>query len=99
MTIQEILESTGIPCAYFHFKTKQEPPFIVYYGDGQYNFNADDTFYYSYNEYRIEYYYTLKNERNEAAIETALLSAGYQYEKSEDVYIQSQNVFVIYYYI
>lgn len=93
----EALKRTGLPVAYYRFKTAQKPPFIVYMGNGQNTFSADNTFYWSENEYQIEYYFTEKNEDDEAAIEAALLGAGYQYIKSEDVYIQSEDVFVIYY--
>lgn len=99
MTIYETLQSTGLPCAYSHFKTEQEPPYLVYIGTGQNNFSADDTYYYGYNQYQVEYYYTQKNETTEAMIESALLSAGFRYAKSEDVYIETEDVFVIYYYI
>lgn len=97
MSIYEVLQSTGLPVAYSHFRTKQEPPFIVYMGDGQRTLSADNTFYWTYNGYRIEYYFTKKDETNEAAIEAALFNAGYQYVKSEDSYIQSEDLFVIYY--
>lgn len=97
MSIFEVLQSTGLPVAYSHFRTAQEPPFIVYMGDGQQTLSADNTFYWTDNDYQVEYYYKLKNETDEAAIEAALLSAGYQYQKSEDVYIQSEDLFVIYY--
>ena len=97
MSIFEVLQSTGLPVAYSHFRTAQEPPFIVYMGDGQQTLSADNTFYWTDNDYQVEYYFKLKNETDEAAIETALLSAGYQYQKSEDVYIQSEDLFVIYY--
>lgn len=97
MTIYEILQSTGLPCAYSHFKKAQSPPYIVYIGDGQDVFEADNTHYYRQNTYQIEYYFTTKNESNEARIENALLGAGYLYVKSEDVYIEDQGVFVIYY--
>lgn len=99
MTIYETLQSTGLPCAYSHFKKAQEPPYLVYIGTGQNNFHADDTHYYGYNTYQVEYYYTTKNEANEAAIEAALLASGFRYAKSEDVYIEAEGVFVIYYYI
>lgn len=99
MSIFEILQSTGLPCAYSHFKTKQEPPFIVYLGNGQTTFAADNTWYYRQNVYQIEYYFTKKSSDNEDAIEQALLDAGYQYEKSEDVYLEDQDMFLIYYYI
>lgn len=99
MTIFQVLQSTGLPCAYSHFKKKQSPPYIVYIGNGQDTFQADNTHYWKQNTYQVEYYFTTKNEQNEEAIETALLDNGYLYEKSEDVYIEDEGVFVIYYYI
>ena len=95
--IYDVLKSTGLPCAYSHFKTAQEPPYIVYIGNGQNTMKADDTVYWRNNTYQVEYYFTKKNETNETAIENALLNAGYIYDKSEDVYIEDQGVFVIYY--
>lgn len=97
--IYDTLQSTNLPCAYSHFKTKQEPPYIVYIGNGQETFEADNTHYWKTNSYQVEYYFTEKNEQNEASIEDALLNAGYLYEKSEDIFIESEGVFVIYYYI
>jgi len=99
MTIFQTLQSTGLPCAYSHFKKKQSPPYIVYIGNGQDVFEADNTHYWKQNTYQVEYYFTTKNESNEEAIETALLDNGFLYDKSEDVYIEDEGVFVIYYYI
>ena len=99
MTIYQTLQSTGLPCAYSHFKTDQTPPYIVYIGNGQDVLNADNTHYWRRNTYQVEYYFTTKNESNEADIEDALLENGFIYEKSEDIYIEDQGVFVIYYYI
>ena len=97
MTIYQTLQSTGLPCAYSHFKTSQTPPYIVYIGSGQDDLNADNTHYWRRNTYQVEYYFTEKNEQNETAIEDALLASGYVYEKSEDVFIEDEGVFVIYY--
>ena len=99
MTIYQTLQSAGLPCAYSHFKKPQTLPYIVYIGNGQEVFEADNTHYWKRNSYQVEYYFTTKNESNEASIEDALLEAGYLYEKSEDVYIEDEGVFVIYYYI
>ncbi len=99
MSIYQVLQSTGLPCAYSHFKKAQSPPYIVYIGSGQETADADDTHYWRENTYQVEYYFTTKNERNEEAIEAALLNNGFIYEKSEDVYIEDEDVFVIYYYI
>ena len=99
MKIFQTLQRTGLPCAYSHFKKAQSPPYIVYIGNGQETFEADNTHYYKQNSYQVEYYFTTKNESNEEAIEQALLDNGFLYEKSEDVYIEDEGVFVIYYYI
>lgn len=105
MTLYEILTDPntglGLPCAYSHFgkgdNVPEEPPFIVYMGNGQGNFRADNTYYHSENQYRLEYYFTEKDETMEARIEALLLENGYLYDKSEDVYIEDEGVFVIYY--
>lgn len=97
MTIYQVLQGTGLPCAYSHFKKPVEPPYIVYIGDGQDTMDADNTHYWRNNRYQVEYYFTQKNETNEAAIEDALLDNGYNYTKSEDVFIEAEGVFVIYY--
>ena len=70
---------------------------MVYIGDGQDTFEADNSYYWKRNRYQLEYYFTKKNEAEEAAIEKVLLDNGFLYEKSEDVYIENEGVFVIYY--
>lgn len=104
MTLYQILtdSETGldIPCAYSHFtedNAPSAPPYVVYIGNGQDTFQADNTYYHTKNKYQIEYYFTVKDEDEEAAIEQLLLDNGYKYEKSEDVYIEDEGVFVIYY--
>lgn len=97
MTIFEVLQSTGLPCVYGHFKKPQALPYIACLGDGQNTMPADNTYYWRKNTYQIEYYFTTKNEANEAAIEQALLDNGFPYQKSEDVYIEDQGVYLIYY--
>ena len=100
MTLYQILQTIGLPVAYSHHidtDSPVEPPYLVYIGDGQDTFDADNTHYYRKNRYQVEYYFTQKNEANETAIEDALLENGFLYEKSEDVFIEEENVFVIYY--
>lgn len=95
--ITETLQRTGLPCVYSHFKSKQKPPFLVYIGDGEDDLNADNTKYWRRPRYQVEYYFTEKDPEAEQAIEDILLADGYLYEKSADVYIQSEGVYVIYY--
>lgn len=101
-TIYQILELTGLPCAYSHFKDEDgeipfAPPYIVYIGAGQDDMAADNTYIWAKNRYQIEYYFTKKDEAAEALIEKLLLDNKYNYTKSDDVYIEDENVFVIYY--
>ena len=99
-TVFEQLETIGLPISYgFHIDVDSpiEPPYMVYLGDGQDTFEADNTHYYRKNRYQLEYYFTQKNEAIETEIEDALLEFGFLYDKTEDVYIQDENVFVIYY--
>lgn len=101
-TLYEILKLSGLPCAYSHFKDDDgqlpfAPPYIVYIGSGQLDMAADNTYIWARNQYQIEYYFTKKDEAKESLIEKLLLQYGYNYTKSEDVYIQEENVFVIYY--
>lgn len=100
MSIKQLLQSIGLPCVYSHFKgpdAPDKPPFIAYLGSGQDRFLADDTIYHKRDRYQIEYYFTKKSAATEERIERILLENGLIYEKSEDVYIDSEDCFVIYY--
>ena len=96
MTFQNLLKRAGIPVAYGVFKNAPKPPFVVYLGAGQKSL-SDDTKYHKANKYRLEYYFKTKNEEKEETIEKLLLDGGFLYEKSEDVYIESEDLYVIYY--
>lgn len=97
--IYDTLKKTGLPCAYSHFRKNgpKAPPFIVYIGNGQVNQKADSTIYWRENTYQVEYYYKDKNEQQEEAIEEILLQDGFLFEKEGDIYIEEEDVFVIYY--
>ena len=97
--IFETLQRTGLPCAFGNFDEPQEPPYLVYIGGGQDTFGADNTWYHRQNSYQVEYYFTWKDEAIEETIEQTLLTHGFMYQKSEDIYIESENLYVIYYQI
>ena len=91
------LQGLDIPVAYSHFKTAVTPPFLVYLGNGQNTLDADNTHYWRQNTYQLEFYFEKKDEAVETSIEDALLADGWLYDKSEDVFIESEGLFVIYY--
>jgi hypothetical protein len=71
----------------------------VYIGNGQDTLPADNTLYWRENTYQLEYYFKEKDEAKEKAIEDILLADGYIFEKSEDLYLEDEGLFLIYYYI
>lgn len=95
--LYEILSDLKIPVVYMRTKEVQPLPYIVYLGDGQNQFSADNTYYTKQNNYRIELYFKAKDESLEEEIEDLLLDNGLQYDKSDDIYISSQDCFEIYY--
>ena len=108
--VLDAIEEMGLPWAYMTFRSGTftdkdgivhdvEPPFVVYLGSGQTKLSGDDTHYWSENTYNIEYYFTEKSSTNEEGIEAAILAEGLQFEKSEDSYLEDEDVFVIYYYL
>lgn len=95
--IYEQLKTLKLPVAYGRFEEKTPLPHLIYMGEGQETFSADNTYYAKGNNYRIEYYFAHKDETIEESIEALLLENGWQYDKSEDIYISSEDVFEIYY--
>lgn len=97
MTIYEVLKKMSIPAAYGFFRKDQPLPYVTYMGAGQDTFAADDTYIYTRNRYQVELYFKEKDESVEAELEALFLKYGYLYYKSDDTYIEDQDVFVIYY--
>lgn len=96
-SLKTVLEAIGIPVAYGRFKEKKKPPYLLWLGAGQDVMPADDTFVWTQNAFSVEYYFTKKDENMESTIEETLLDGGFRYQKSEDSYIESEDIFVIYY--
>ncbi len=97
--IYELLCQLNIPVAYSHFKRRVKPPFLVYFGSGSSNLKADNKVYSKFNSYQIEYYFVNKDEKKEEEIEDLLNSNDIVWEKSEDIYLDSEDLHMIVYYI
>lgn len=99
INMDSILSEAGIPVAYGLFRKQTPLPYMVWLGSGQNTFQADNTHYIRENSYQIELYFKLKDPSLEERIEQILLDHGLLYDKSEDVYIDDEGVFLIYYYV
>ena len=97
LSLVDVFRYMDIPLFYGSAQRGTPLPYLIYLGDGQRIAQADNTHYWKEDSFRIEYYFTEKNMLLENGIETALLGAGYLYEKSEDIYIEDEGVFLIYY--
>lgn len=97
MTIYQMLETLGRPVAWGYHSRPRELPYFCILGSGQDQLEADATYYTRQDRYQVEYYFRKKQPGFEAQIEDLLLENGYRYTKTEDIYIEDQDVFVIYY--
>lgn len=80
--------------AYRAFPAKSAPalPFIAYIDRGSDNFDADNKVYSPWERVDIELYTEDKDEASEALIETALKNAGLCFEKTDETYIESEQM-------
>lgn len=97
MTVYEALQTLGLPIAYGKHTKPVEPPFLALMGQGQEQIRADNTYVATQELFNLEYYFTKKDPDTESAIEALLLSIDRLYAKSEDIYIEDEEVFCIYY--
>lgn len=97
MTVFELLQTLELPIVYGRHTKKVETPYLLLTGAGQDHFEADTTYYVTKDRWTLEYYFSKKDPELEKRIETLLLDNGYRYEKSEDLYLDDQEVFFVYY--
>jgi hypothetical protein len=95
----ELLKPLGKPVGYFVNPEPGIVPFIVYYGTGSRNFKADDVVYDKEAHWNIELYVRKKDVELEERLENLLDAAEIVWEKGYDVYIDTEKVFMIPYYI
>ena len=95
----KLLEPLGKPVGYFVNPKPGEVPFIVYYGAGYNNFKADNIVYSKEAHWNIELYVDKKDVALEERLEKLLDDAEIVWEKGSDIYIDTEKVFMIPYYI
>lgn len=92
--VKKLLESTGLPVAYHHFREEKDLPFLVYCIPDSNNIAADDEVYQKVSLLRVELYTEKKDIATEALIELVL--SAFYYTKSE-TYIESEKMYEIIY--
>lgn len=81
--INELIESIGLPCAYYQFEnnTNVAPPFVVFFYDYS-DVYADDENYAEKVVLNIELYTDYKDIEKEKAVEDVLRKAGFSWDKT-----------------
>ncbi len=95
MTLVELvnlLDSTGYPVSFSHFKERPSIPFITYMIPSEEGFNADNTNYHTLTDVDIELYTDKKDLVAEQAIESLLKQHELPFT-SYQIYIDSEQVF------
>lgn len=92
--VSTMLESTGIPCAYYQFPedTEQKTPFICFYYPESSDFMADNENYVKIEQLTVELYQDSFDDTIEALVEAALKAAGFAYTR-ERVAIDSEKLY------
>lgn len=96
--IADMIESIGLPCAYYQFMdgTEQEPPFICWFFGTDTDVKADNENYCDKEILAIELYTKIRDFDQEKAVEDVLKSNGFCYTK-EPAYIDSEKIWQIAY--
>lgn len=100
MTFFEILQEIGLKVEYGFIPDDEPavPPFLVYYFDEPDIFHADNINYHKDQNYILEYYFTQKDLEIESKIEQVLTAHEIPFSQSGDVWIESEKLFVNYFY-
>ena len=93
----KLLSDNGFNIRYGHYTDDDKFPLLIYLGAGSNNVLADNKVYHSDNLYQLELCYLEKDEELEEKLEKVLNDNEIIWDKSEDVYIDTENFYVIYY--
>ncbi len=91
-----LLNSTGLPVTYNHFKNPPSLPYIVYLFTFSNNLGADNKVYQKISNYQVELYSDKKDLTSEKLIEDLFDNNDIFYDKTE-TYIDSENFYQVMY--
>lgn len=96
----KILNLSGIPFRYHHFNKDKKPPPLprgVFMLEDATSVNADGITALLINNIRIELYTAKKEPETEEKIEKVLTDAEIAFDKVNEVYLETENMFMIVY--
>lgn len=97
MDIYNILKTLNMPVSYMKFSAKQTLPFLIYNFSEPEILAAENIVYSSKNHYEVNYYFDKKDLRIEKKIEELFNENEIYYKKTEDIYIEDEDMYMITY--
>lgn len=91
--LKQLLDATGLPVAYSHFKKPESPPFIAYREVDSENFKADNRVFHKVRNVDIELYTSRKDPSIEIILEQLLDANDIPYDTTE-IYIDDEKLFL-----
>lgn len=88
-----LLKTLGIQVAYHHFHKPPDFPFIVISETKPEVYKADNTHYYTSRTYDVSYYFEKKTPSKELALENLLLENDIDFDVTEDIYIEKEQMY------
>lgn len=95
----EIFKGSRFENITYNVTKDQQLPFLIYRASGSQNFSADNFVYYSEYDYLLEYYFEKKDSETEKEIEEILNDKEIYWTKTDDIYLDEDQMFLIRYYI
>lgn len=92
----ELLKTLDLKVAYNHFKTKVEPPFVLYDETSPSTFKADDKVYEQINNYTVYLITEKKDYKLEEKVEKLFNDNHIPYEK-DTTFVDSEQIYQIEY--
>lgn len=90
--LKKLLDATGYPVAYSHFKKEVTTPYVTYLVTYSPNFKADNKTYHRIDSVDIELYTDKKDLQSEAILESILDANEIPYDTTE-TFIESEQLF------
>ncbi len=96
--LKAVLATTGLEVVYGKWSDPPALPYLVYRFTDSADLIADGVNYHPMSDWQVELYSEIKDEASEAAVQTALVTAGVPYEKHE-TYVESEKLYQVVYLI
>jgi len=88
------LRTIGLPISYYKYITPPALPYLIYVNSDNENLMSDMAIHATWKSYDVENYYKLKDMATEKLITDALETMDIDYSETEEIYIETQKMYM-----